>query len=218
MVITWYGYNCFRIQQEQGRDLEVSLITDPFTPEKGERLPRNFTSDIVTVSHDHSRHNNLAAVEGSPFVIDGPGEYEVKELFVTGVATYHDMVEGKEKGQNTMFYITGGDMHLVHLGDLKHPLEEKHLEEFHHIDVLFVPVGGGTVLDAKQAAAVVDQLDPRVVVPMHYRAGNVGAASDTVDAFLKAIGAPKSELLPKLKLAKKDLPQEERIVALLDPQ
>lgn len=222
MIITWYGYNCFKLQ-EQTRDSEVALITDPFTPEKGERLPRSFAADIVTVSHDHPRHNNVGAVAatgetGSPFVIDQPGEYEVKDMFVTGISTYHDMAEGKEKGLNTMYYITAGDMHLVHLGDLKHPLEERHLEEFHHIDVLFVPVGGGDVLNAKQAADVVSQLEPRVVIPMHHRAGSVGAGSESVDAFLKAIGAPKTEALPKWKTQSKDLPQEERMVVLLDPQ
>ncbi|HSD12759.1 MAG TPA: MBL fold metallo-hydrolase [Patescibacteria group bacterium] len=216
MQITWHGFSCFRIQETiHGHD--VSIVIDPFEPEEGLKLPRNLAADLVISSHDHDRHNNVAAVGGTPFVITGPGEYEVKDAFVTGIPTYHDLVEGKEKGINTMFYITVGDIHIVHLGDLKHPLEEKHMEEFHEIDVLFVPVGGGGVLTGKQAAEVVAQLEPRIIIPMHYK---TGAASklEPVDAFLKAMAIAKPAPLPKLKIAAKDLPQEETQVIILEPQ
>lgn len=221
MTITWHGFSCFKIQ-EQTRDTEVALVTDPFEPEDGKKLSRALAADIVTVSHDHSRHNNIEAVQGvgdkAPFIIKTPGEFEVKDVFVTGVSTFHDMVDGKEKGRNTMYYITVGDVHIVHLGDLKHALEEKHLEDFHNIDVLMIPVGGGDVLDAKQAADIVNQLEPRVVVPMHYRVDGFGAKFDAVDPFLKALGMTRPEPLAKLKLAKKDLPQEDRHIVLLEPQ
>lgn len=222
MNITWHGFSCFRItESRQGG--EVALVTDPFAPEDGKKLSRALAADVVTVSHDHERHNNVEAVggvtdEAKPFVINGPGEYEVKDLFVTGIPTYHDMVEGKEKGSNTMYRITSGDLHLVFLGDLKHPLEEKHLEEFHDVDVLFVPVGGGDVLTAKQAADVVAQLEPRIIVPMHYKSGSVGSKFDEVEPFLKAMGLGKPEILPKLKISSKDLPQDETKIVLLEIQ
>lgn len=217
MTITWHGFSCFSIK-EQAHGGEVTLVMDPFEPEDGKKLSRALVADIVTSSHDHGRHNNIAAVGGNPFVITGPGEYEVKDMFVTGLATYHDMVEGKEKGRNTMYYVTVGGVHLAHLGDLKHPLEEKHMEEFHNIDILFVPVGGGDVLTAKQAVEVVGQLEPRIVIPMHHRSGGIGSKFDTADAFLKALGLGKPEALPKLKIAAKDLPQEKTVVMLLEPQ
>lgn len=217
MQITWHGFSCFRIT-ETLHGHEVSLVIDPFEPQDGMKLPRNLAADVVISSHDHSRHNNVGGVGGNPFVITGPGEYEVKDAFVTGVSTYHDMVEGKEKGTNTMYYVTIGDIHIVHLGDLKHPLEEKHMEEFHEIDVLFVPVGGDSVLTAKQAAEVVSQLEPRIIIPMHYRVGSAGGKLDTVDGFLKAMALGKPETLPKLKLSAKDLPQEETKVILLELQ
>lgn len=217
MQITWHGYSCFKIQEaRQGG--EVTIVTDPFAAEGGMKMPRNLTADVVTSSHDHARHRNLEAVGGEPFVITGPGEFEVKDAFVTGVSTFHDLVEGKEKGMNTMFYITVGDVHIVHLGDLKHPLEEKHLGEFHNIDVLFIPVGGGDVLNGKQAAELVAQLEPRIIVPMHYKVGNEGTGLDGVDVFLKAMGATRPESIPKLKLSAKDLPQDETKIVLLDPQ
>ncbi len=216
MQITWHGFSCFRIQETlHGHD--VSIVIDPFEPQDGLKLPRNLAADVVISSHDHDRHNNVAAVGGNPFVITGPGEYEVKDAFITGVPTYHDMVEGKEKGTNTMFYVTIGDIHIVHLGDLKHPLEERHMEEFHEIDVLFVPVGGDGVLNGKQAAEVVAQLEPRVIIPMHYKTA-AGSKLEPVDGFLKAMAIAKPAPLPKLKIAAKDLPQEETQVILLEPQ
>lgn len=194
------------------------MITDPFAPEDGKKLPRNFSADIVTSSHAHPRHNNISAVAGDPFVVDGPGEFEVKEVFITGVSTYHDKVEGKEKGQNTIFYITAEDLHMAHLGDLRHPLDSKHMEDVHSVDILFVPVGGGSSLTAKEASDVVGQLEPRIIIPIHYRSGKVGSKLDKVDGFLKAMGASNPEVLPKLKISKKDLPQDEMRIVILEPQ
>lgn len=217
MVITWLGFSCIKLEEKTGAG-EVSLVMDPFAPEDGKKLSRALTADIVTTSHDHTRHNNLEAVGGEPFVVTGPGEYEVKDLFITGVSTFHDLVEGQEKGLNTMYYVIADGVHVVHLGDLNHPLTEKHMEDFHNIDVLLVPVGGGSVLDGKRAAEVVRQLEPRVVIPIHFRANGIGTKLDGVDAFLKAMGVPKPEVLNKFKVAGKDLPQDEMKVVLLDPQ
>jgi len=208
MTITWHGFSCFKIEEKLAGG-EVSLMTDPFAPEDGKKLPRNASADVVTVSHDHPRHGNVKDVGGTPFIIDGPGEYEIKVVFVTGAPTFHDLEGGKEKGRNTMYYITVGDVHLVHLGDLKHPLEEKHMEELHNIDVLFVPVGGGDVLTAKQAVEVIGQLEPRIIIPMHYRAGGFGAKLDGVEPFLRAMGVAKPEAAARYKVSKKELPQEE---------
>lgn len=217
MNITWHGFSCFKIE-EKAAGGEVTLVIDPFEPEDGKKLPRNITADIVVSSHDHPRHGNIKDIGGTPFVITGPGEFEVKEMFVTGVPTYHDMVEGKEKGTNTMYYITVGDVHMVHLGDLNHPLEEKHMEELHNIDVLFVPVGSGGALSAKQAVDVIGQLEPRVIIPMHYKSGGVGAKLDGIEPFLKAMGLAKPEVVSKFKIAKKELPQDEMKIVLLELQ
>lgn len=215
MNITWHGYSCFKIQDSLGGQ-DVTLVTDPFTAEGDAKAPK-FTADVVTVSHDHPRHNNVAAVGGEPFVISGPGEYEIKDVLITGVPTFHDEVGGKKMGRNTITFITIGGVHLAHLGDLKHPLEGKHLEDPMPIDVLFLPVGGGDVLNAKQAAEIVGQLEPRVVIPMHYRSGKIGAGLDGADKFLKAMGVT-AESMPKYKVTDKTLPQEETIFVTLEPQ
>ena len=128
------------------------------------------------------------------------------------------MVEGKEKGKNTVFYFTVGGVHMAHLGDLKHGLDQKQLEVLHAIDVLFVPVGGGDVLDAKQAVDIVGQFDPRIVIPMHYRTAKFGKDLKPVEDFLKALGASEQERVSKLKISEKDLPQEETRIIIFEPQ
>jgi len=194
------------------------VVTDPFAAEGGKKLPRNLTADIVTVSHHHPRHDNVAAVGGDPFVIDGPGEYETRDIFVTGVATFHDQAEGKVKGPNTIYHVIFDGLHLMHLGDLKHGLSGNHIPDVHSVDILFVPVGGGDTLSAKAASDLVDQLEPRIVIPMHYRSGKTGAGLDTVDAFLKARGMKQPDPVPILKVNKRDLPQDESQIVILEPQ
>jgi L-ascorbate metabolism protein UlaG (beta-lactamase superfamily) len=215
MHITWHGYSCFKIQESFGSN-EVTIVTDPFAGEDAAKAPR-FAADVVTVSHDHPRHNNVESIGGTPFVITGPGEYEVKDVLITGVPTYHDEVGGKKMGRNTLFFFTISGVHVAHLGDLKHPLEGKHLEDPHPIDILLLPVGGGDVLNAKQAAEIVGQLEPRVVIPMHYKSGKIGAKLDGVDAFLKTMGVT-AESMSKFKVTDKMLPQEETIFVTLEPQ
>lgn len=217
MNITWYGLSCFHIQ-DKTRDAEVSLVIDPYAPEAGKKLPRSLSADIVLVSRDNSRHNYVSAVGGQPFVIDTPGEFEVKGVTVTGVSTYNESEDGKEKGNKNLFYVNINGVHMLFLGDLQHQLEDKHFKDMHAIDVLFLPVGGQDVLTPKQAVDLVGQLEPRVIVPMHYRTPKLAPKSEPVSVFLKEIGAEAEPPLAKLKLAKKDLPQEEMKIIVLDPQ
>ena len=97
MEITWYGQSCFRL-----RDYGRAVVTDPYNPEIGLRVPR-VTATLVTVSHDHDDHNHVQALRGSPYVVAGPGEYEIGGIFVVGIATFHDDREGAERGRNTAY-------------------------------------------------------------------------------------------------------------------
>jgi L-ascorbate metabolism protein UlaG (beta-lactamase superfamily) len=217
MNITWHGFSCFRIQ-ESDRQREVSIVTDPYAPEDKKKLPRSLAADVLLISHDHPRHNNKAAVGGDPFLVDTPGEFEIKEVTVTGVSTFHDQVDGKEKGTNNLYYINTSGVHLLFLGDLKHKLEEKHFTDMHEIDVLFLPVGGHDVLSPKQAVELVGQLEPRIIIPMHYKVDGLAPKYEPVSAFFKEMGLEPVAPVPKLKLTKKDLPQDEMKVVVLDPQ
>lgn len=213
MIITYLGRSCFKLQDKLGAD-GVTLVTDPFDKSVGLKVP-NFEADIVTVSHDHVDHNNAGALRGNPFVIDGPGEYEIKGVMIQGVETFHDDKSGAERGANIAYRIEIDDVVVAHLGDLGHALTDEQLEQLGNIDILLIPVGGKHTIDAKKAAEVISQIEPRVVIPMHYRTSDSGADLDGTEKFLKEIGTqPRSE--EKLKISKKDLPQEGMDVVVLE--
>lgn len=213
MTITWLGQSCFKIQ-----DKDATLVTDPYEASVGFKLPR-LSADIVTVSHDHYDHNNVGAVSGvngSPFVISSPGEYEVKGIFVYGIPSWHDKSEGKERGSNTIYRIQVEGISIVHLGDLGHTLSEETIGKLEGVDILLIPVGGKWTIGAHEAVEVISELEPRIVIPMHYKIPGLKVDVESVDKFLKEMGASKAEKLPKLKIARKDLPQEETKVIILE--
>lgn len=205
MIITWWGQSCFRIQDKIGSD-GLTVVTDPFDKSLGLKVP-NFEADIVTVSHDHFDHNNTAALRDDPFVIDKPGEYDTKGVMIQGVDSYHDEKQGEERGNNVIYRIEMDEITLVHLGDLGHTLENKQLESLVGTDILMVPVGGTYTLNAPKAVEVVSQIEPRMVIPMHYKVSGLSVDLDTVDNFVKELGInPTYE--DKLKITPKELPQE----------
>ncbi|PLX26678.1 hypothetical protein C0583_06625 [Candidatus Parcubacteria bacterium] len=212
MIITWCGHSCFKIQNKVGPD-GVTITTDPFDKTVGLKVP-NFESDIVTVSHDHADHNNVASLRGEPFVIDSAGEYDVKGVAVRGVASYHDTKEGKDRGNNIIYRITVDDINVVHLGDLGHELDNKQLEVLEGTDILLIPVGGKYTLEAKKAVEAVSQIEPRIVIPMHYKTKGNKIDIEGVEKFVKELGIKPSEE-EKLKITKKDLPVEDMELVIL---
>jgi L-ascorbate metabolism protein UlaG (beta-lactamase superfamily) len=212
MIITWLGHSCFKIQDKNGAE-GVTLVTDPFDKSVGIKVP-SLEADIVTVSHDHGDHSNLSAVKGKPFVVDTPGEYEVKGVCIEGVAAKHDDKEGIERGSDVMFRIDMEGITVVHLGDLGHVLDSKQVEKLAGTDILLLPVGGNYTIDAKKAVEVVSQLEPRIVIPMHYKIEGVKMDIEEVDKFVKEMGLePRRE--DKLKISRKDLPQDEMQLVIL---
>jgi L-ascorbate metabolism protein UlaG (beta-lactamase superfamily) len=191
--LTWLGHGCFRL-----RGKNAVAVTDPYPPALGPKLAK-LEADLVTVSHPHPNHSNVQAVRDAR-VIDGPGEYEVKGITVNGVAAYHDDRKGEERGRNTVFLIEVDDVRVCHLGDLGHRLDDASLEVIGSVDILLVPVGGGNSLDASRAAEVVRQIEPRMVVPMHYAVPAVKKELDGVERFLKEMGAPETEPIQRLSV------------------
>lgn len=218
MYITWYGQSCFKIQAKSLFQ-EVVLICDPFEPKIGLKLPK-IKADIVTISHAHFDHNFLGKIEGrnlneKPFVIAGPGEYEIKNTLIYGIPSWHDNEQGSKRGENTIYLIETEGISLAHLGDLgQKELSQTQLEQLEKVDVLMIPVGGVYTIDAKQATVIISQIEPRIVIPMHYKIQGLNIKLETIDKFLKEIGAKKEEV-GKLKITKKDLPQEETKVVVL---
>jgi L-ascorbate metabolism protein UlaG (beta-lactamase superfamily) len=200
MEITYLGHSCFKIRGRQ-----TAVITDPYSPDTGYNLGKP-TADIVTISHDHQDHNNAGAVEGSPKVLRHPGEYEIGGVFIIGIGTYHDKEKGAERGRNTVFAMEMEELAICHLGDLGHPLSDAQIEEIGKVDVLMIPVGGVYTINAREAAALVRQMEPRIVLPMHYKTGLFTGDLEPVDNFLREIGARDTAPQPKLNINKNNLP------------
>lgn len=219
MVITWHGFSCFKIQAKTG-DREVTVVTDPYDSSGGIKMPRNMSADAVTVSHRHPLHSNAADVapaEGAKkqFVIDVPGEYEVGGTFVYGIKSAHDEKEGKERGTNIIYRIEAEGISVVHLGDLGRQITVEEKEKLENVDILMVPVGGTTTMPLKAMVEVVGELEPRIVIPMHYKLPEVKAQMETVDKFLRELGVGKSEPENRLKISRKDLPVDDMKVVVL---
>lgn len=213
MQITWLGHSSFRLQGKSSSDV-VSIVIDPYKSEfVGLKMPK-VEADIVTISHDHDDHNNLDAIKGEPFVIRGAGEYEIKGVYIDGIHSFHDAEKGAKRGDNIIYRFDIEDIAVAHLGDLGHELDDKQLERLEGTDILLIPVGGTYTLDAQKAISVINQVEPRIIIPMHYSVPGLKIDLDPVEKFLKAIAIkPRHE--EKLKITKKDLPQENMEVVVL---
>jgi L-ascorbate metabolism protein UlaG (beta-lactamase superfamily) len=218
MEITWLGHACFLL-----RGKHVAIVTDPFPPQPGEasrEAPRlsKINATIVTVSHQHPRHNYVQGVGGQPRVVRGPGEYEISDVLITGVASYHDDKQGKELGRNTIYVIHIDDLVVCHLGDLGHTLREEQLEEVADVDILLLPIGGQSTINATQAAEVTSQVEPHIVIPMHYRLPTEGeqesASGNALDKFCREMDVKTINMQPKLTVTRANLPTETQVILL----
>lgn len=209
MDVTWLGQSCFRL-----RGKNAAVVTDPFPPSLGLRLPRQ-EAEVVTVSHEHENHSYTQAVRDA-FEITGPGEYEIAGVSVIGFSTFHDTEKGSKRGRNTVYLIEIDDVRVCHLGDLGHPLDDADAETVASVDVLLVPVGGQTAINAVQAAEVVRQLEPRFVVPMHYATPGVKVPLEGVDRFLKEMAVTSYEPQPKLSVQASSATEYETKVVVLE--
>ena len=208
MDITWYGHSCFRLS-----DRGVTIVTDPPSDDLGYDRPR-IRADVVTISHEHPGHNNRVGFRGGPRIFDGPGEYEVKEVFITGIATYHDGRSGSVRGRNTVFLFEFDGLTVCHLGDLGHVPSQSEVEALSAVDVLLIPVGGVHTIDASKASEVISLIEPLLVIPMHYSTKVETAKLDTVTKFLKEMGVAPMPPQPELKVSKSTLPEDTQVVLL----
>ncbi|HMB26163.1 MAG TPA: MBL fold metallo-hydrolase [Patescibacteria group bacterium] len=217
MNISWYGQSCFKIEAKIKKD-KLTVITDPYNKSIGFRLPK-VKADIVTVSHDHDDHNNSEAVNpggsGKKIIVNRPGEYEVSGCLLQGVGAFHDKEQGDKRGKVTMFNMDINGINVLHMGDIGTKLSDKQLEVLGNVDILLIPVGGVYTVDAKEAAEIVRQLEPRIVIPMHYKVPGLKLDLDGLDKFKKEMGN-SAEILNKLKVKKKDLPQDRTELVILE--
>lgn len=212
MQITYWGHSSFRIKTKT-----ATIVCDPYSPKVGFKMPKKVEADIVTVSHDLPDHNFLDVVGGDAFVISGPGEYEIKEVSILGLPSGQSDKQEKKENSNIIFTFSSEDFVACHLGDLSHLLTSKMIEEIGTVDVLFVPVGGEETIGPKRAIEVVAQIEPHVVIPMHFKTSrhnpSLFAKLQPVDEFLKQIGV-EYRTEEKLILTKGGSGEEMEVVVL----
>ena len=208
MHIQWYGQTCFKLQTK-----ETVVITDPYSKECG-LTPLRARADIVLVS-DNNKENNTAALKENPFVINGPGEYERMGIAIKGIASYQDGKEGQVKGPNTIYIINIEGIRVCHLGNLGHVLSPKQVERINGVDILLTPVGESNITIGK-ITDIIGEIEPRLIIPMHYNIPKLKEKLAPIDKFLTEMGTKNEKSLPKLVIKKKDLPIEKTSIQLLD--
>ena len=209
MQINWYGHSCFRLRDRYG-----AVVTDPYGDDIGYRLPR-IRADIVTVTHEHPDHANVKAIKGNPQVISGPGEYEIKGIFVIGIPAQSEETQTKVGVRNTLYLFDFEGVTVCHLGDLRRVPTQSQLEELGDVDVLLIPVGGGTTLGAAKASEVISLLEPKIVIPMHYKTELLkGVKLAPVDQFLKEMGIKEVAPVDVVKVTKGALPSETQVMVM----
>jgi L-ascorbate metabolism protein UlaG (beta-lactamase superfamily) len=214
MDIYWYGQALFKLKGKS-----ATVVIDPYDPEMiGLKAPKPSELegiDAVLVTHPHKDHSNTALLSGEPIVINGPGEYEIKGVSITGVGLYHDKTQGSERGKNTVYHLSIDGLNIVHCGDLGHTLTDEQISEIGATDILLVPVGSVYTIDGKEASEVVAQLEPKIIIPMHY-GGLPGLKPplEGVDKFLKEMGAEQVVPQNKFTVTKDKLPDEPTVVVL----
>ena len=211
MKVKWLGHASFMITSDNG----TRIITDPYKSGGNLKYAEvKGPADIVTVSHEHGDHNYTVSIEGNPRILNSVKIVEVKGIKFTGIATFHDEKQGKERGLNTVFCFEVDGVRICHLGDLGHILTDREVAEIGKVDVLMTPVGGVWAIDAKVATEVGKQLKAKVIIPMHFRNARCDFPVATVDDFLTAkknvVIADSSEI--ELKAGK--LPDETQIIVL----
>jgi L-ascorbate metabolism protein UlaG (beta-lactamase superfamily) len=196
MVVRYLGHSCFFLNSSKG----TSILVDPYGTSVPYKFPANITADVVIVTHEHRDHNATIRVGGDPRVVKRTSDFIVEhelpinrtgELLVfKGMPTHHDKFSGRRKGPNTIWTWIMEGLGICHLGDLGHTLTEKEIQMLGQIDVLFLPVGGGTVLDPTEAVLVMNQLNPKVIFPMHFLTPEtqyMALAKESLEAFTSRV-------------------------------
>jgi L-ascorbate metabolism protein UlaG (beta-lactamase superfamily) len=214
MRLTYFGHSSFLVETADG----TRVIVDPYRHRCFDGAvkygPIDEPADVVVASHTHDDHGATDTIPGDPKVFVHPISEKVGPVCITGVETAHDEAGGEKRGRNTICVLDDGDVRVVHAGDLGHVLDEATVQAIGRVDVLLVPVGGFFTIDHKEAAAVVDQLDPRIVVPMHFKTDRVDFPIAAVDPFLATQETVERKDGSTLEVTGATLP-ESRITVLL---
>lgn len=212
MDISWLGHACVRVRTQHG-----AVVMDPCDKQSGFDMGRP-TADIVTVSHADPHHSYVGGVRGDPVHITGPGEYEISGVQIIGIATHlRPATEGVPPERNVAYMLEAEDLSLAHLGGLGTPLTAEQTEQLSNVDIVMLPIGGGATLDPEQAARVVRDLDPSVVIPLHYPTQSPDGEDGPLKAFISSLGVEPGEPVRRVSIQRRGLGEGLRLV-LLEPR
>ncbi len=206
MEITWYGLSCFRITERK----HAAIVTDPYHNKLG-LPPLKLKSDVVTVSHNAKGHNYATAVTNKRHILNGPGEYEIGNVFITGIVT----ANSDPNKRNIVFMFDFDGLTVAHLGDMQTVPKQTQIEALEQVNILLVPVGSGNSLNAAQASELVSMLEPNIVIPMHYQLPGLNVELESVERFLKEMGVTDPSEEASLKINAGNLPEETETVILV---
>ena len=207
MDITWLGHSCFRLH-----DADMVVVTDPYPASVGLRLDSRPAS-VVTVSNSHPNHNNTESIDGDPKVFSDPGEYEYNGVTARGVMT--PLADGQpQQERNVAFSIEIGTINVCHLGDISVPMSTRMIDELKPVDVVLMPTGGNCTLDMDQVFQTLQDLDPKIVVPMHYKTEGVDLAIDPIDNFARRMGLDEIQPQPRLVVTTANLGTDMRVIVM----
>jgi L-ascorbate metabolism protein UlaG (beta-lactamase superfamily) len=214
MIIRWLGHSCFRITSAEGK----TLITDPYDidayPDSLLYAPLDEAPDVVTLSHRHADHANTAILKGGPEIVEARATQFAAGFSIRGISTYHDDQDGDARGDNTIFRIIVDQVSICHLGDLGHELTQARVDQIGEVDVLLIPVAGYFTIGSDQATRVMEQLQPAITIPMHFRNDKCLFEIDTVDRFLAGKADVEQPGVCDITITKENLPASPKIVVL----
>ncbi|MBU3918815.1 MBL fold metallo-hydrolase [Patescibacteria group bacterium] len=215
MEIYWHGQACFEIRSlSADSKTKTRTIIDPYSNSIGLKLPL-LGADLLLMSHNNEENNNIFAVKDNPFVIQGPGEYEVKDVFVNGFFASRKQEDKKDLGRITVYIIEAEGIKICHLGEFSQKeLLSEQLDKVGDVDILMIPVGGKYTIDGVEAQKIANQIEPKIIIPMNYKIPGLSVDIDGVSEFLKAMGQEDIEAEDCLKIKKDNLPSETKIILL----
>ncbi len=210
MRIRWYGHSCFLFTSKDG----IKVLTDPFDKSVGYSIP-DVEPDIVTTSHEHFDHNAVALLKGKFITLKGVVDREELGIKIRSINSYHDESLGSKRGENQIFVFKIDEINIAHLGDLGHVLTKEQIEKLGEIDILCIPIGGIYTVDANQALEIVEKVNPKIVLPMHYKTSNLKFDLAPVESFLSLIKYPIKRLTEKeIEISKENLPKSTEVWVL----
>lgn len=207
MTIKWLGHSSFYIKTEG-----TSFVTDPYNPRVGLTFP-NISADIVTVSHNHYDHSFTSGVGGNPKIVDKPGGYGINNVQINGIESFHDNQKGSVRGPNIIFKFYAEGINLAHFGDLGHVLNDDQIHSLLPLDIIMLPIGGTYTIGPDEANIIIDQVKPKIILPMHYHTSGLTISthlSSIDDLFNKT--RLNHEKLTELIISKEMLPVEPKII------